>query len=147
MFIRFIRPSVPASIIDDRTESRNEDPDVDTDDDTNNNTNDNANDDNTHNSDIDVFEQGSFRDQLAMFNPQVYTQLQYERARKEEEERHHRKEQKKRDLNEAEEELSKNGCMIVELMNKKPETCSLEEMQAAVDSSKTLVQQLKDLFN
>ncbi|KAF9115250.1 hypothetical protein BGX27_008484, partial [Mortierella sp. AM989] len=70
----------------------NKDPDVDTDNDTNNNTNDNANDDNTHNSDIDVFEQDSFRDQLAALNPQVYTQLQYERARKEEEERHHRKE-------------------------------------------------------
>ncbi|KAF9100454.1 hypothetical protein BGX27_000400, partial [Mortierella sp. AM989] len=54
---------------------------------------------------------------------------------------------KKRDLDEAEEELSKNGCMIIELMNKKLKTCSLEEMQAAVEFSKTLVQQLKDLFN
>ncbi|OAQ22284.1 hypothetical protein K457DRAFT_1838159, partial [Linnemannia elongata AG-77] len=51
-----------------------------------------------HGSNSDIFEQDSLRDQLALLSPQVYTQLEYERARRVKEERHRRKKQRKRDF-------------------------------------------------
>ena len=111
----------------------------------NDDTNDNIDNYKIHNySNTDIFEQDSLRDQLAMLNPQVYTQLEYERARRVEEERHRRKEQRKRDFEDVEKELCSNERMIVELMKKKSKTCSLEDLQAAVASSKTLVDQLQN---
>ncbi|KAF9370646.1 hypothetical protein CPB97_002571 [Podila verticillata] len=111
-------------------------------------TNDNIRQDNMrNNNDMGIFEQDSLRDQLAVLGPKVYTQLEYKRARREEEVRHWWKEQRKRDFEVAEEELCNNGRMIVELMNKKSKTCSLEDLQAAVASSKALVHQLRDLLN
>ncbi|KAI7830339.1 hypothetical protein BC939DRAFT_473904 [Gamsiella multidivaricata] len=133
---RFLRPSVSADIIEDRTVDFNDGP------------NDNINNDNMrNNNDTGIFEQDPLRDQLAVLNPKVYTQLEYERARREEEERHRRKEQRKRDFENAEQELCNNGRMIVELMNKKSKTGSLEDLQAAVASSKVLVHQLRVLLN
>jgi hypothetical protein len=141
---RFLRPSASADIINDRTDDLNDGPN----DNANDDTNDNINNDNIHNNnDTGIFEKNSLRDQLAVLNPQVYTQLEYERARREEEVRHRQKEQRKRDFEDAEEELRNNGRMIIELMNKKSKTCSLEDVQAAVASSKTLVHQLRNLFN
>lgn len=66
----------------------------------NNGPNDNINNDNMHNNnDMGIFEQDSLRDQLAVLNPKVYTQLEYERARREEEERHWWKEQRQSSSN------------------------------------------------
>ncbi|KAG9064541.1 hypothetical protein KI688_002799 [Linnemannia hyalina] len=87
----------------------------------------NINNNNIHNNnDTGIFEQDSLSDQLAELNQQAYTQLEYERARREEETSHRRKEQRKRDFEDAEEELRNNGRMIGELMNKKSKTCSLK---------------------
>jgi hypothetical protein len=135
---------VSADVIGDRTDNPNDGPN----DNANDDTNDNINNDNIHNkNDTGIFKQDSLRDQLAVLNPQVYTQLEFQRARREEEVRHQRKEQRKRDFEDAEEDLCNNGRMIGELMNKKSKTCNLEDLQAAVASSKTLVHQLRDLFN
>ncbi|KAK5814310.1 hypothetical protein F5H01DRAFT_393810 [Linnemannia elongata] len=88
---RFIRPSVSADAIEARTDDHN---DGLNDSDNANDDSDNANDD----TNTDIFEQDSLRDQLALLSPQVYTQLEYERARRVKEERHRRKKQRKRDF-------------------------------------------------
>lgn len=95
-------------------------------------------------SNISILEKDSLRDQLAIHSPLAFTQLEYVRARKEEEERCRRKEQRKREFESVEKELCNNGHMIAELTNKKPKTCSLEDLQAAMATSNTLVQQLWD---
>ncbi|KAF9537616.1 hypothetical protein EC957_007863 [Mortierella hygrophila] len=78
---RFLRPSASADIIKDRTDDLNDGPN----DNANDDTNDNIKNGNIHiNNDAGIFEQNSFRDQLAVLNPQVCTQLEYEKARREE---------------------------------------------------------------
>ncbi|KAH7026998.1 hypothetical protein BKA57DRAFT_525474 [Linnemannia elongata] len=91
-----IRPSVSADAIEARTDDHN---DGLNDSDNANDDSDNANDDTNNNMDsnTDIFEQDSLRDQLALLSPQVYTQLEYERARRVKEERHRRKKQRKRE--------------------------------------------------
>ncbi|KAH7056277.1 hypothetical protein BKA57DRAFT_522352 [Linnemannia elongata] len=98
---RFLRPSVSADAIEARTDDHNDGL----------NDSDNANDDTNNNMDsnTDIFEQDSLRDQLALLSPQVYTQLEYERARRVKEERHRRKKQRKRDFEDVEKELLTMG--------------------------------------
>lgn len=94
---RFIRPSVSADAIEARTDDHN---DGLNDSDNANDDSNNANDDTNNNMDsnTDIFEQDSLRDQLALLSPQVYTQLEYERARRVKEVRHRRKKQRKERL-------------------------------------------------